>query len=68
MGDLPRVVALRAILIFLACIALGSVLPEFGNLLAIRLGNDAHSFNILFLILGLIGVGMALYLGYTRSS
>ncbi len=67
MGGLPRGLALCVVLIFLACTALGSVLPEFGNLLAVRLGNDAHSLNILFLILGLVGVGVALYLGYTHS-
>jgi len=41
-----------------------SVLPELGNLLAKGIGVGAHQFNIVFLALGITGVGMALYLGY----
>ncbi len=68
LDNLSRGLALCVILVFLACVALGSVLPEFGNLLAAKIGIDAHSFNIFFLILGLVGIGVALYLGYAHSS
>ena len=65
MGDLSRVMALCIILIFLIGTAIGSALPEFGNLLAHRISVGSHSFNILFLAVGIVGVGVALYLGYT---
>ncbi len=64
MGDFARVMAFHTIVIFLACTALGSTLPEFGNVVANRLGIWAHSFNTLFLILGILGISLALYLGY----
>ncbi len=67
MGILPRVMAPFMVLIFLACTTLGSILPEFGNIVATRLGVRAHSFNVLFLVLGVAGVGVALYLGYNAG-
>jgi len=67
MGCSTRVMALVIIVVFLGATAVGSVLPEFGNLLATRLSLRAHQFNILFCAVGIIGVGLALYLGYKNS-
>ena len=64
MDNLSRGLALCAILIFFIGTAVGSVLPEFGNILAQRVGIGAHQFNIVFLALGILGIGVALYLGY----
>jgi hypothetical protein len=36
--------------------------------LARKLDIWAHSFNIVFLVLGIIGIGVALYLGYRCRS
>jgi len=68
MGCDARTMALCIILVFLTGTAIGSILPEFGNLLAQRLGIGAHQFNIVFLALGLAGIGLALYLGHRCSS
>ena len=65
MGCETRGLALCFILVFLVGTAIGSVLPEFGNLLAEKIGVRAHFFNIYFLVLGVLGIGLALYLGYT---
>ncbi len=67
MGDLSRGVALCIILVFLVGTTIGSALPEFGNLVATRISIRSHSFNIFFLALGIVGIGVALYLGYTGS-
>jgi len=67
MGIEARAVALCIILIFFIGTGIGSALPEFGNLVATRLGIGGHSFNILFLALGVLGIGVALYLGYRCS-
>ena len=64
MGDIPRSLAFLAVFVFFCATAIGSVLPEFGNLLAQRLGMWEHFFNIYFLVLGITGIGLALYLGY----
>ena len=64
LGNSARALALCFILVFLAGTATGSVLPEFGNLLATKIGIRAHFFNVYFLVLGFMGVGLALYLGY----
>ena len=64
MGIDARIMALGVILAFFVGTAIGSALPEFGNLVATRIGIWAHSFNVLFLALGIIGIGVALYLGY----
>jgi len=68
MGCDARTMALYVILIFFIGTAIGSVLPEFGNLLAQRLGIGAHQFNVVFLALGIVGIGVALYLGYRCGS
>ena len=64
MGDTARGLALCFILVFLVATAIGSMAPEFGNLLAGRIGVRSHFFNIHFLVLGVLGIGLALYLGY----
>ena len=64
MGYISRTMAFCTIGFFLIATAIGSVLPEFGNLLAKRLDMRSHSFNIVFLVVGIIGIGLALYLGY----
>jgi len=64
MGCDARTMALCIVLIFFAGTAIGSVLPEFGNIVATRIGVGAHQFNIVFLALGIAGIGLALYLGY----
>ena len=65
LGDTARGLALCFILVFLVGTAVGSVLPEFGNLLAQKIGIRAHFFNVHFLVLGIMGISVALYLGYT---
>ena len=60
--------ALRTIIILLTGTAIGSMAPEFGDIVAVRLGIRAHAFNTLFLALGIAGIGVALYLGYTQCS
>jgi len=64
MGCETRGLALCFILVFLVGTAVGSMAPEFGNLLAAKIGIRAHFFNVYFLVLGVVGVGVALYLGY----
>ena len=64
MGYETRGLALCFILVFLIATAIGSMAPEFGNLLAQRIGIRAHFFNVYFLVMGVVGVGVALYLGY----
>lgn len=68
MGFETRGLALCFILVFFFATAIGSALPEFGNLLAAKIGIRAHFFNIHFLVLGILGIGVALYLGYRGSS
>lgn len=68
MGIASRDLALCFILVFLAGTALGSTLPEFGNVMAQRIGIRPHFFNIFFLVLGIVGIGVALYLGYRGGS
>jgi len=50
LGHLSRVLALRIVLVILIGTAIGSVLPEFGNVLAARIDIGAHAFNIIFLV------------------
>jgi hypothetical protein len=66
MGIEARGVALGIIFVIFIGTIIGSVLPESGNVLQHLLGNhkQAHAFNIVFLIIGILGVGVALYLGY----
>lgn len=63
-GNMSRGTALLLVVVFLIGTAVGSILPEFGNILARKAGVWAHYFNIYFLIIGIIGVVLALYLGY----
>jgi len=67
LDSLSRGMALCFILVLLVGTAIGSALPEFGNLLAKEVGIRAHFFNVYFLVLGVLGVGLALFLGYTGS-
>ena len=67
MGCEARTMAFCIILVFLVGTAIGSMAPEFGNILAQRIGVRAHFFNVYFLVLGVVGIGVALYLGYTRG-
>ena len=68
MGCETRGLALCFILVFLVATAIGSMAPEFGNIMAKRVGVRSHFFNIYFLVLGIMGVGLALYLGYRAGS
>jgi type II secretory pathway component PulK len=67
MGCETRGLALCFILVFLVATAIGSALPEFGNFLAKEVAVRAHFFNVYFLVLGVLGIGLALYLGYRAS-
>ena len=64
MGDLSRSVALHLVFVLLIGTLVGSVLPEFGNLLAQKLRLWSHTFNVVFLAVGIVGIGVALYFGY----
>ena len=64
MGDLSRGVAFHPIVILIVGTFIGSVCPEPWNLLASRLGFFSHGFNMVFAIVGILGAGLALYLGY----
>lgn len=69
MGFASRGMALRAVFVFLIGTAIGSTLPESGNIVVHVLGMDGnkpHIFNWVFLTLGIIGIGVALYIGYRR--
>ena len=68
LGFLSRGMALYIILIFLCSTAIGSMAPEFGNLVAKGIGVWSHFFNKFFLALAIIGIGVALYLGYRMRS
>jgi len=59
--------ALRSIVIFLVATAVGSTLPEFGDVLAVHLKIAPHFFNFAFLILGGLLIGLACYLGHNSS-
>ena len=62
-----RSMALRAFIIVLIGTAIGSVLPETGNLWASYIGFEGravHAFNYCFLIVGIIGISVALYIRY----
>jgi hypothetical protein len=68
MGNKTRGLALCAMCVFLVGAAVGSTVPEFGDLLAKAIGIRSHFFNTHFLVLGILGIGVALYLGYTGRS
>jgi protein-S-isoprenylcysteine O-methyltransferase Ste14 len=65
-GVSSRGMALRAVAVFLAGTLVGSVLPESGTVLASHLGIFSHIFNPLFLALGIIGAGLALFLRHRK--
>jgi hypothetical protein len=65
-GGASRGVALLSVAVFLAGTLVGSVLPESGTVLASQLGIFPHIFNPIFLALGIIGAGLALFLGLGR--
>ena len=67
MGIGARALAPGIVLVFILATAIGSALPEFGNLMAQKIGIRAHFFNVYFLVLGIVGISMALYLGYTQG-
>ncbi len=64
MGITARSMALFIVVIFLVGTLVGSVLPEFGDVLALRLKLPPHFFNIWFFVLGWVCIGLALYFGY----
>lgn len=66
MGDISRSMALLFIIIFLIGTAVGSILPEFGTILADFFDQRAHKYNIYFFILGILGIVLSLYLGYKQ--
>ncbi len=63
MGDFTRGLAFSFVVIFFIGTFIGSVLPESGNYLAKYLGISSHSFNIFFLFVGILGIGLALCFG-----
>ena len=70
MGNTTRGMAFRTIAIVLIGTAIGSVLLESGNVASRLLGlpgSQAHVFNAVFLTVGVIGIMLALYLGYRHS-
>lgn len=68
MGICSRGLALSVVVTFLAGTSIGSTLPEIGNLTAIKLGISPHAFNPVFLTLGIVGIGVAFYIGYKSGS
>ncbi len=63
MGFDARGMAFLIIVVFLIGTLIGSVLPETGNFVASKLGMGAHSFNIVFLIIGITCACLALFFG-----
>lgn len=66
MGGTARNVAFLFIIVFIIGTFIGSVLPDFGNVLAKVTGNEPHFINGVFLAVGIIGVMLALYIGYRK--
>jgi hypothetical protein len=62
MGNKSRVMALQFIYLFFFVTFIGSITPEFGNIVAGKLNLYPHIFNIGFLIVGFTVFGLALYL------
>ena len=79
LGIRTRGLALCSIIVFLVGTLIGSMASESGNILVGILNISqgqvynpfhlslAHVFNPIFLILGIAGVSVALFLGFTRS-
>jgi len=68
MGSTTRSMAFCIVTLFFISTAVGSLLPEIGTIMAVRLNIWSHALNIIFAILGVIGIGVALYLGYRTGS
>ena len=64
MGNTTRSLAFRTIVVILAGTAVGSMLPEMGNVVAGTLNLPAHIFNQVFLFVGVTGVMLALFTGH----
>jgi len=65
MGDTTRGMAFCTIIVILIGTAIGSMLPETGNVISRILnlpGTDAHVFNPVFCIIGIIGTVLALFI------
>ena len=62
MDSIARKLALPVVLVFLVGTLLGSLLPEFGNILAAKLGLTSHGFNPCFLAVGIAGTMLALFI------
>ena len=59
--------ALRTYVVFFIGTAVGSVLPEFGDVLAVHLKIEPHFFNVFFLFLGIIGCVLSYLIGRKSS-
>jgi hypothetical protein len=59
--------AFRSILTLLIATAIGSTLPEFGDVLAVHLKIAPHFFNPFFLFIGIVGIVLACFVGRKRS-
>ena len=71
MDNKTRAVALVLVPVFLFGTLIGSLLPESGNVLAqlLRLPGDSfHTFNGMFLVIGILGIGLALHIGHRTCS
>lgn len=69
-GYSTRNVALRTVAVFLCGTLVGSVVPESGNVLAHMLEfpeGSGHFFNPCFLVIGIIGIVLALFVGHKTS-
>lgn len=66
MGNTARGMAFRTIAVILAGTAIGSMLPETGNVAAGIFNLPAHIFNQVFLIVGVTGVMLALFTGHRQ--
>ncbi len=63
-GVSARVLAFRVVVVFIVGALVGSMSPESGNVLALYLKMpyaSGHFFNPLFLAIGIVGIGVALF-------
>jgi hypothetical protein len=68
MDSASRKLAHRSLVVIVISTALGSLLPEPADVVALWLKIYPHTFNYLFLAIGVIGVGVALLIGYRNGS
>lgn len=69
MGNTARGMAFCTVAVILLGTAVGSMLPETGNVAAIMLDVPAgqeHIFNPVFFALGFVGIVLACYIGYRK--